>query len=89
MPSWYAVAAIIIGLSAVIWVLRMIARSPLGFLSALLRNLFVGCAALLALDYVGKSFGIHVPLNGYTAGVASVLGVPGVAAMAVIDKWII
>lgn len=89
MPHWYAVAALAIGVIALIWVLRMIARSPLGFLSALLRNLFVGCAALLALDYVGKSFGVHVPLNGYTAGVASVLGVPGIAALAVIQKWII
>lgn len=89
MPNWYAVAALIIGVAALIWVLRMIAHSPMGFLAALLRNLFVGCAALLAIDYVGKSFGLHVPLNGYTAGVASILGVPGIAAMAVIEKWII
>lgn len=89
MPTWVTVVSIATGVGALIWLLRLIFQNPLGFLGALLRNLVIGCSALLILDYAGKSAGIHVPLNGYTAGVASVLGVPGIAALAVIQKWII
>jgi len=89
MPEWMIVVAIAIGVLLALSMLRAIIRSPLGVIGGLLRNLVIGCAALLIIDYAGKSFGVHVPLNGYTAGVASILGVPGVAALAVIEKWIV
>jgi len=89
MTAWITVVGIIAGVATLIWLLRVIFRDPLRFFGGLLRNLVVGCAALLVLDYAGKSFGFHVPVNGYTAGVASILGIPGIAALAVIQKWII
>ncbi len=46
-----------------------------------------GTAALLLLNYFGGdiSFLPEMPLNGFTAFIALTLGVPGVAAMAVIS----
>lgn len=41
------------------------------------------------IDYVGKTIGVHVPLNLESAGVAGILGVPGVAALAILQKWVI
>lgn len=77
------------GLAAIIWVVALVARDPVGFFGALLRNLVVGCVALLVIDYLGKAAGIHVPLNLTSAGVAGVLGLPGIAALAVFEKWIL
>lgn len=88
MPSpylWFALA----GLAAVIWVAAMIVRDPARFFGALLRNLVVGCVALLVINYLGKAAGIHVPLNLTSAGVAGVLGLPGIAALAVLEKWVL
>ncbi|MHB1629479.1 MAG: pro-sigmaK processing inhibitor BofA family protein [Bacilli bacterium] len=65
------------------------ARDPAAFFGGLLRNLVVGGFGLAAVDYVGKAYGVHVPLNFATAGVASVLGLPGIAALAVAQRWIL
>ena len=70
-------------------VVGWIAKNPVAFFGALLRNTVVGCVGLLVIDYVGKAFGIHVPLNLASAGVASVLGLPGVAALAVLQRWML
>ncbi len=78
-------ALVIVG----IYLISRIAKDPMAFFAALLRNIVTGCVALLVIDYLGKSVGIHVPLNFASAGVAGVLGVPGVAALAVLEKWII
>jgi inhibitor of the pro-sigma K processing machinery len=80
-------SAIAIGI--VIAVVRQVAKNPSVFFGGLIRNLVVGCIGLLVIDYVGKAIGVHVPLNFATAGVASVLGLPGIAALAVIEKWIL
>ncbi|PWI57534.1 pro-sigmaK processing inhibitor BofA family protein [Sulfoacidibacillus thermotolerans] len=78
-----------LGILVVLIVAAQILRDPLSFFGVLLRNLSVGLLALAAIDYVGKGMGIHVPLNLQTAGVASVLGVPGVAALAIVQHWLL
>ncbi len=80
-----------LGLAAVLLLLVIIraAKNPLAFIGGLLRNLVIGGFGLVAVDYVGKAYGFHVPLNFATAGVASVLGLPGVAALAVAQRWIL
>ena len=82
---WVAAA---VAIALALFVLRMV-RDPLALVAAVLRNAVVGCVGLLAIDFLGKSAGVHVPLNLASAGVAGVLGLPGVAALAVIHTWIL
>ncbi len=84
-PALWVVLAILLA----VFVIVRVARNPLAFIGGLLRNLVLGCFGLLVIDYVGKTYGFHVPLNFATAGVASVLGIPGIAALAVAQRWIL
>lgn len=83
------VAAGIAAAAAALFLLRMVANRPLAVIGGVFRNLLFGTFGILALDYAGKSIGVHVPLNFATLGVAGVLGVPGVVAAAVINQWIV
>lgn len=80
-----------IGLAVVLllFIILKVAKDPMVFIGGLLRNLVIGCLGLVVIDYIGKSYGFHVPLNFATAGVASVLGLPGIAALAVAQRWIL
>ncbi len=83
--AWMILGAVV----ALAMVIGWIVKNPAAFFGALLRNTVVGCVGLLVIDYLGKAFGVHVPLNFASAGVASVLGLPGVAALAVLQRWIL
>ena len=83
--AWVILGAVV----ALVMIIGWIAKNPAAFFGALLRNTVVGCVGLLVIDYLGKAFGVHVPLNFASAGVASVLGLPGVAALAVLQRWIL
>lgn len=83
--AWLILGAVVVLAMIVGW----IAKHPAAVFAALLRNTVVGCVGLLVIDYLGKAFGVHVPLNFASAGVASVLGLPGVAALAVLQRWIL
>lgn len=75
--------------AALLFLMRAVANRPLAVVGGLLQNLLFGTFGLLALDYAGKSLGVHVPLNFATLGAVGVLGLPGVVAVAVINQWIV
>ncbi len=80
---------IALGIIVLLIVVARILRDPISFFGVLLRNLVLGMIGLAAIDYLGKGIGVHVPLNFQTAGVAGLLGLPGVAALAVVQHWIL
>ncbi|MCI0182644.1 MAG: pro-sigmaK processing inhibitor BofA family protein [Acidibacillus sp.] len=80
---------IAVGIIALFIVMGRILRNPMSFFGVLLRNLVFGVMGLAVIDYLGKGIGLHVPFNLQTAGVASLLGLPGVAALAVVQHFIL
>lgn len=44
---------------------------------------------LFCLNLFGESLGLHVSINPVTSGISGLLGIPGVAALIVIEKFII
>ena len=52
-------------------------------------KLIIGAVFLFFLNTLGHQVGIHVPINLVTSAVAGLLGIPGVAALAAIDYWVI
>lgn len=51
---------------------------PLKILSKLIINGFLGAILLIIINFVGKYFGLYVPINAATALIAGFFGVPGV-----------
>ena len=62
---------------------------PIRFLGQGIIKLIIGAVFLFFLNTLGNQVGIHVPINFVTSAVAGLLGIPGVAALAAIDYWII
>ena len=62
---------------------------PLKFLGQGIVKIAIGALFLFFLNAFGSNFGIHVPINIVTATISGLLGIPGVAALAVIQIWII
>jgi inhibitor of the pro-sigma K processing machinery len=62
---------------------------PIRLLGQGITKLIIGAVFLFFLNTVGNQVGIHVPINLVTSAVAGLLGIPGVAALAAIDYWVI
>lgn len=52
-------------------------------------KLMIGAIFLFFLNAVGNQFGIFVPINFATSAVSGFLGLPGVAALTMIQLWIL
>jgi inhibitor of the pro-sigma K processing machinery len=81
---WWGLAGLV-GAAAV----SVFLKAPGAMLWRFVRGVVLGCFLVLAVNWVGGWFHYHIPLNPVTALVAGFLGVPGVAAMAVIQLWLI
>lgn len=62
---------------------------PLKLLGQGVIKIVIGAFLLFLLNAFGSNFGIHVPINIVTATISGFLGIPGVAALTVIQVWII
>ncbi|NWQ44677.1 pro-sigmaK processing inhibitor BofA family protein [Bacillus sp. EB106-08-02-XG196] len=62
---------------------------PARFISQAVVKLLIGAMLLFFLNTAGNSFGIHVPINFATSAVSGFLGIPGLVALAAIQKFII
>lgn len=52
-------------------------------------KLVIGALFLFFLNAIGNQFGIFVPINFATSAISGFLGLPGVAALAMIQLWIL
>jgi inhibitor of the pro-sigma K processing machinery len=62
---------------------------PARFIGQAVVKLLIGALLLFFLNTAGNSFGIHVPINFATSAVSGFLGIPGLVALAAIQKFII
>lgn len=59
------------------------------FIGQGLIKVIIGAVFLFFLNALGNQAGIHVPINLTTSVIAGILGIPGVAALAAIDLWVL
>ena len=52
-------------------------------------KLLIGALLLFFLNLALNRFNIHIPINFATSAVSGFLGIPGLAALVAIQKWII
>ncbi|WP_223703584.1 pro-sigmaK processing inhibitor BofA family protein [Sutcliffiella deserti] len=83
---------IVIGVIGGLILLVLIVGTPLKpfkFLGQAAIKIMIGALFLFFLNAFGNSIGIHVPINFATSAVSGLLGIPGVAALVIIQMYII
>ena len=83
--------SIILIISGLVILLLMVAIPGRAFrwMGLSLMKLMIGAVFLFFLNALGNQFGIHVPINLITSAVSGFLGLPGVAALTLIQLWIL
>ncbi|MFC7370857.1 pro-sigmaK processing inhibitor BofA family protein [Fictibacillus iocasae] len=82
------VVSILVGL---IVLLLMIGApvQPLRWLGMAVTRLCIGALLLFFLNAFGASADLHIPINGTTAAVTAILGLPGLASLAAIHYFVL
>ena len=80
MITIISVALIIIGVLLFLLLIRLL-RKPIKWALKLLFNALIGFAALLLLNCIGASIGLHLNVNWFNAIVTGILGIPGVVLL--------
>jgi len=62
---------------------------PIQFIGQGVMKILIGALLLFFLNTLGNQFGIHVPINLITSVISGFLGIPGIAALTVIQLYII
>jgi inhibitor of the pro-sigma K processing machinery len=52
-------------------------------------KLIIGALVLFVINAIGGAFQVHVPINFITAFICGFLGIPGAAALVIIEKYIV
>ena len=68
-----------------LYALGYFALVPMKWVGKLLISAVLGGAALWILNCVGGIWGLHVALNPFSALIAGILGIPGVALLLVLS----
>ena len=80
-----AVAAYAFGLLLLYVIIRLLVV-PIRILGTLLYNAGIGVVMLLVFNLVGGPLGVDVPVNPVSVGTTAVLGVPGLAALVILNR---
>jgi inhibitor of the pro-sigma K processing machinery len=84
------VIIISVGVGLIVFLLLFgTALKPVRFAGRLVVKLLVGALLLFFLNILGTNFGLHVPINAITTVVAGLLGIPGIAALAIIKSFML
>ncbi|AIF41965.1 pro-sigmaK processing inhibitor BofA family protein [Virgibacillus sp. SK37] len=62
---------------------------PMRFIGQATVKLGIGILFLFFVNVFGGAFGLHIPINLFTAGISGFLGIFGVASLAAIHLFII
>ncbi|WP_100408270.1 pro-sigmaK processing inhibitor BofA family protein [Bacillus solitudinis] len=82
---------IITVLGALILVLLIVGAplKPLRFLGNLAVKFVVGALLLFFVNAFGTFFNFYIPINGVTAAVSGILGIPGLALLILVKQFIL
>ncbi len=68
----------------VLYILGYLFLVPLKFLVKLIANSLLGGLVILIVNWVGAYWGLHIPLNFFSAVFIGILGLPGVALLLIL-----
>ncbi|WP_181350823.1 pro-sigmaK processing inhibitor BofA family protein [Thalassobacillus sp. CUG 92003] len=62
---------------------------PVRWLGQAASRVVIGVLLLFFLNVLGAGFGLHVPINVFTAVVSGILGLPGILSLSALHLWVI
>lgn len=62
---------------------------PVRIIGQSVAKILIGALLLFFLNAFGTSIGLHIPINFVTSVISGLLGLPGIAALVIIQKYII
>lgn len=80
---------LMLGLAIPLLLVIGLPSTPLKLVGKLMTRLIVAVLLLFFVNLFGAQFGLHVPINGFTALISAALGVPGVLSLTAIHLWVI
>jgi inhibitor of the pro-sigma K processing machinery len=85
----YQIVGWLVGGLVAIYLISQVVREPGMLLVSLGKALLFGVIGLFLLNLVGQYIQLHIPINPATALLTGMLGVPGLAALIIIQLWIL
>ncbi|WP_322544374.1 pro-sigmaK processing inhibitor BofA family protein [Bacillus sp. SS15] len=82
----FFIIGLIVGLVALLFLWGV---SSLRWIGVTAIKFIAGAILLVGVNLFGSSLGIHIPVNLITTGISGILGIPGIAALIVIKRFII
>ncbi|MBH0230208.1 pro-sigmaK processing inhibitor BofA family protein [Halobacillus yeomjeoni] len=80
---------LILGLAIPFLLILGVPSTPIKWVGGLMTRLIVAVILLFFVNLFGAQFGLHIPINGFTAVVSAVLGVPGIISLAAVQIWVL
>ena len=72
----------------ILYILGYLLLVPLKFLLKLIGNSIVGGLFILAINWIGGNWDLHIPLNLLSALFVGVLGLPGAILLLILNNFI-
>lgn len=70
----------------ILYVIGYILLVPIKIIWRLIFNSIVGGVGLIAFNFIGAAFNMHIPVNFLSALIVGLLGLPGVILLFIIQK---
>ncbi|MFC7062992.1 pro-sigmaK processing inhibitor BofA family protein [Halobacillus seohaensis] len=80
---------LLLGLAIPLLLVVGMPASPIKWIGRALMRVVIAVVLLFFVNLFGAQFGLHIPINGFTAAASAVLGVPGVLSLIAIHVWIL
>ncbi|SFK12833.1 inhibitor of the pro-sigma K processing machinery [Halobacillus dabanensis] len=80
---------LMLGLAIPLLLVIGLPSTPLKLVGKLMTRLIVAVLLLFFVNLFGAQFGLHVPINGFTALISVALGIPGILSLTAIHLWVI
>lgn len=80
---------LMLGLAIPLLLVIGLPSKPLKLVGQVMTRVIVAVILLFFVNLFGAQFGLHVPINGFTALISAALGIPGVLSLTAIHLWVI
>jgi len=80
---------LLLGLTIPFLLIIGLPSTPIKWVGQAVTRLIIAVILLFFINLFGAQFGLHIPINGFTAIASALLGVPGVISLTAIHLWIL
>lgn len=80
---------LLLGLAIPVLLIIGLPAAPLKWIGQIMTRVIVAVILLFFVNLFGAQFGLHIPINGFTATISTLLGIPGLLSLMAIHLWVL